>query len=109
MEWPRSSAARSKLCCIGVMGRSGEISSADYSTRPRRRIEGVGRIPVARSVGGSCMTSPVVLNELLPAPGVVALDKSFEKSRQPMASLERLSQGYAWAEGPVWFGDARCL
>ena len=40
---------------------------------------------------------------------IVTLDKSFEKYRQPMASLERLSQGYAWAEGPVWFGDARCL
>ena len=27
----------------------------------------------------------------------------------PLASVERLSQGYWWAEGPVYFGDARCL
>ena len=27
----------------------------------------------------------------------------------PLASVERLSQGYSWAEGPVYFGDARCL
>ena len=26
-----------------------------------------------------------------------------------LASVERLSQGYSWAEGPVYFADARCL
>jgi len=40
---------------------------------------------------------------------VKALDPSFEKYRQPLASVERLSQGFNWAEGPVYFGDARCL
>jgi gluconolactonase len=37
------------------------------------------------------------------------LDPSFEQYRVPLASVERLSQGYSWAEGPVYFGDARCL
>ena len=54
-------------------------------------------------------TPPVVLNERVPDPAVRALDKSFEKYRVPLASVERLSQGYSWAEGPVYFGDARCL
>ena len=54
-------------------------------------------------------TAPVVLNERVPDPAVKALDPSFEKYRLPLASVERLSQGYSWAEGPVYFGDARCL
>ena len=54
-------------------------------------------------------TAPLVLNERVPDPAVEALDPSFEKYRLPLASVERLSQGYSWAEGPVYFGDARCL
>jgi gluconolactonase len=54
-------------------------------------------------------TAPVVLNERVPDPAVEALDPSFEKYRVPLASVERLSQGYSWAEGPVYFGDAQCL
>ena len=54
-------------------------------------------------------TPPLVLNERVPDPAVKTLDKSFEKYRVPLASVERLSQGYSWAEGPVYFGDARCL
>ena len=54
-------------------------------------------------------TPPLVLNERLPEPAVEILDPSFEKYRLPLASVERLTQGYSWAEGPVYFGDARCL
>src|ERR1051326_1307604 len=54
-------------------------------------------------------TAPVVPHERLPDPAIKALDKSFDKYRVPLASVERLSQGYSWAEGPVYFGDARCL
>jgi gluconolactonase len=54
-------------------------------------------------------TAPLVLNERLPDPAVKVLDKSFEKYRVLLASVERLSQGYSWAEGPVYFGDARCV
>src|SRR6476619_4920912 len=55
------------------------------------------------------MSAPVVLNERVPDPAVTALDPGFEKYRLPLASVERLSQGFSWAEGPVYFGDARCL
>jgi gluconolactonase len=54
-------------------------------------------------------TAPLVLNERLPDPAIKHLDPSFEKYRIVLASVERLSQGYSWAEGPVYFGDARCL
>ncbi|MFN3656457.1 MAG: SMP-30/gluconolactonase/LRE family protein [Pseudolabrys sp.] len=44
-----------------------------------------------------------------PDPHVVSLDKRFEKYRLPLASVERLFTGSRWGEGPVWFGDGRCL
>ena len=44
-----------------------------------------------------------------PDPAVQALDRSFEKYRHPLAAVEQLFTGCRWAEGPVWFGDARCL
>ena len=37
------------------------------------------------------------------------LDPSFNKYRLPLASVERLATGMRWCEGPVYFGDARCL
>jgi gluconolactonase len=52
---------------------------------------------------------PLVLNERVPDPALKNLDPSFEQYRVPLASVEQLSQGYSWAEGPVYFGDARCL
>ena len=54
-------------------------------------------------------TAPLVLNERVPDPAVKVLDPSFEKYRLLLASVERLSQGYSWAEGPVYFADTRCL
>jgi gluconolactonase len=38
------------------------------------------------------------------------VDDSFSRYRLPLAKVERLATGITrWAEGPVWFGDARCL
>ncbi|HKH96007.1 MAG TPA: SMP-30/gluconolactonase/LRE family protein [Beijerinckiaceae bacterium] len=37
------------------------------------------------------------------------LDPSFANYRIFSAAVERLATGLRWAEGPVWFGDARCL
>jgi gluconolactonase len=44
-----------------------------------------------------------------PDPAVQILDPSFAKYRLPLAAVERLATGLRWAEGPVWFGDARHL
>jgi gluconolactonase len=45
----------------------------------------------------------------LPDPAVRVLDPRFERYVVPLARVERLATGCRWAEGPVWFGDHRCL
>ncbi len=44
-----------------------------------------------------------------PDPSVRVLDPSFAPYRLALASVERLAEGCRWSEGPVWFGDARCV
>lgn len=44
-----------------------------------------------------------------PDPAVEVLDDRFSKYRIGNAVVERLFTGCRWAEGPVWFGDSRCL
>jgi gluconolactonase len=48
-------------------------------------------------------------SERYPDPAVKILDPSFAKYRIVQASVERLYAGARWSEGPVWFGDARCV
>jgi gluconolactonase len=48
-------------------------------------------------------------SERYPDPSIVALDESFRKYHLPLTKVERLYTGSRWAEGPVWFGDQRCL
>jgi gluconolactonase len=49
------------------------------------------------------------ISEGYPDPRVQVLDRSFLRYRLFHASVERLATGFRWAEGPVWFGDARCV
>jgi len=44
-----------------------------------------------------------------PDSSLQVLDPSFAKYRLPLASVERLATGMRWSEGPVYFGDARCV
>ncbi|MBC7799437.1 MAG: SMP-30/gluconolactonase/LRE family protein [Gemmatimonadaceae bacterium] len=44
-----------------------------------------------------------------PDPAVHILHPSFARYRLNLAAVERLATGLRWAEGPVWFGDARHL
>jgi gluconolactonase len=45
-----------------------------------------------------------------PDPAVKTLDPRFDPIKPPFnAAVERLATGFRWAEGPVWFGDGRCL
>ena len=44
-----------------------------------------------------------------PDPAVQVLHPSFAKYKLNLAAVERLGTGLRWAEGPVWFGDARHL
>src|SRR5262245_5974428 len=48
-------------------------------------------------------------SERYPDPAVRSLDPAFDRYRLPLASVERLYTGCRWSEGPVWFGDGRCL
>ncbi|GAA4332957.1 SMP-30/gluconolactonase/LRE family protein [Variovorax defluvii] len=44
-----------------------------------------------------------------PDPAIEILDPRFAKYQLMNAAVERLATGFRWAEGPVWFGDGRCL
>ncbi len=55
------------------------------------------------------MTDPWRPTERYPDPAVEILDPSFAPYRVMLAAVERLYTGCRWAEGPVWFGDARCV
>jgi gluconolactonase len=44
-----------------------------------------------------------------PDPLVHAVDQSFARYKLSLAKVERLATGFRWSEGPVWFGDARCV
>ena len=51
------------------------------------------------------MTEPI----RYPDPAIEVLDPRFARYRIGNAAIERLYTGCRWAEGPVWFGDLRCL
>ena len=44
-----------------------------------------------------------------PDPLIRIIDPSFAKYRIASAKVEKIAGGQRWAEGPVWFGDSRCL
>lgn len=44
-----------------------------------------------------------------PDPAIEVVEASFARLRLNAAHVEVLATGFRWAEGPVWFGDARCL
>ena len=44
-----------------------------------------------------------------PDPLVHVVDQSFARYKLNLAKVERLFTGCRWCEGPVWFGDLRCL
>jgi gluconolactonase len=48
-------------------------------------------------------------SERYPDPAIEILHPSFAQYRLPLAAVERLATGCRWSEGPVWFGDQRCL
>jgi gluconolactonase len=44
-----------------------------------------------------------------PEPAVRVLHEDFQRYRVLHAGVDRIATGFRWAEGPVWFGDMRCL
>jgi gluconolactonase len=47
--------------------------------------------------------------ERYPDESIRVLNPSFNRYRLVLAAVERLWTGARWSEGPVWFGDQRCL
>ena len=64
---------------------------------------------VRRATNLAMTNQPWRPSERYPDPAVEILDASFTPYRVVLAAVERLYTGCRWAEGPVWFGDARCL
>jgi gluconolactonase len=74
----------------------------------RRRVL-AGGAAVAATLAHSRAFGGWEPSERYPDPAITALDPSFLKYRVFNASIERLATGMRWSEGPVWFGDARCV
>ncbi len=66
---------------------------------------------IAAQPPGRPMPPPGPPREIVryPDPAVRSLDPRFDKYKVGNAAIERLYTGCRWAEGPVWFGDLRCL
>ena len=62
-------------------------------------------LPHADDTVGAC--APFTIQPRYPDPSIQILDPSFARYRIFSASVERLTSGLRWAEGPVWFGDGR--
>src|SRR5262249_40548272 len=73
----------------------------------RRMLAGASAVAAMTTAGAaSGRWEP---SERYPDPSVQVLDPSFNKYRLLLASVERIATGMRWCEGPVYFGDARCL
>jgi gluconolactonase len=56
------------------------------------------------------MTSGWQPAQSYPDPAIITLDPRFDAIKPPgNAAVERLYNGCRWSEGPVWFGDLRCV
>jgi gluconolactonase len=53
--------------------------------------------------------APWAPNLRYPDPCITALDPRFKNYHLPLSSVERLYTGARWSEGPVYFGDLRCV
>jgi len=78
------------------------------SVMPRREF-----LATAGSLALAAAASPAFAawepSERYPDPAIQVLDPAFNKYRIALAGVERIATGMRWCEGPVYFGDARCL
>jgi gluconolactonase len=74
----------------------------------RSFVTGLAVAGTAATVAGPA-SSAWEESQSYPDPRVQILDPSFARYRVNNAGIERLFTGTRWSEGPVWFGDARCL
>ena len=75
----------------------------------RRGIMTAAGAAVAIAAAGQQAFAAWEASERYPDPAIQVLDPAFNKYRLLHASVERLSTGARWSEGPVCIGDGRCL
>src|SRR5258706_11441317 len=75
----------------------------------RRHMLGTGAAAVTAALAQDAAAARWEPSERYPDPAVQILDESFARYRIFQASVERLASGMRWSEGPVWFGDLRCV
>src|SRR5262245_27252472 len=73
-----------------------------------------GMMMAAGAMGAAAMTPGAFAaawqpNERYPDPAIQILDPDFNRYRINQTTVERIATGCRWNEGPVYFGDARCL
>jgi len=78
----------------------------EITRRHAMAVAGGAALATARGESVSAGWEP---SERYPDPAVKALDPSFEKYKIALTGVERLAAGGRFHEGPVYFGDARCL
>src|SRR5262249_4479058 len=99
--------ARAGRHALGCARRSQERGAAECHAQGRGACD-----RMKEGMGGQMTATPEppwAPNLRYPDPAVQVLHPSFAKYRLPLASVERLAAGMRWSEGPVWFGDARCV
>jgi len=75
----------------------------------RRDILGAGVTAAAAALTPTVSLGGWEPSQRYPDPAIKILDPSFAKYRIVQTTVERLYAGARWSEGPVWFGDARCV
>lgn len=66
-----------------------------------------GALPVVAA--GSQLAGDWQPSQRYPDPLVRIIEPAFARYRLALAKVERIAIGFRWCEGPVWFGDTRCL
>jgi gluconolactonase len=89
---------------VGIVPQGGDAMQIS-----RRDILGAGAATAAAAFTATATFGGWEPSDKYPDPAVKVLDPSFLKYRVFNASVERLFTGARWSEGPVWFGDSRCV
>ena len=66
-------------------------------------------MPPENTEPGDAREAPWQPSQRYPDRAVQIIDQSFARYRLNLAAIERIAHGFRWSEGPVWFGDGRCL
>jgi gluconolactonase len=77
--------------------------------QPRREMVAGAGAAVALASAATPAFGAWEPSQRYPDPSVQVLDPAFNKYRFALAGVEKLAGGCRWNEGPVYFGDARCL